>query len=252
MKTSMPLSMSLLIISTIPGRGFAEGSGSGTSAEQAVGNVSKDLKLRFAFSGGLGFGNADVPVRTALSPVPESTLYNDSPVSGSYSSVSLLSLRTLESVLVPLSPTRDLVMGIGLDVQSRVQPKHSYEFQKRVPIDFEAYALALELGVRKRVWGLQSLEVLGGLDWVVSGKTAFTYRGKDSDLVLKEYSQEDKLGIASLRVALRGRYMVQFLDFLSAGAEFDGALGRYVVESRSEAMWTQTSTLRGVLAIDLD
>jgi hypothetical protein len=247
MRMGTSFGISFFALSFLSSVAFAESAGGAVP-----GDTKADLKLRFAFSGGMGWGNADIPPRLALSPAPDSSLYNDNPISGSYNSLSLVSLRTIESVLIPLSPTRDLVLGVGLDVQTKVQSSHSYEFQKRVPIDFEAYALAFEAGVRKRVWGLQSLEVLGGLDWVVSGKTAFQYRAKGTDLVLRDFSQEDKLGMASFRVVLRGRYMIQFLNFLSAGLEFDGALGRYAVAARSEGMWTQTSTLRGVMSIDLD
>ncbi len=215
-------------------------------------NAEPDLRFRFAFSGGMSLGNAELGQRTALTPSPESAVYGANPVSGSYRASNLISLRTMESVFLPRTATRDLVLGVGLDVQTHLLTERSYTPEKGIPLDLEAYALALEGGLRKRLWGLQSLEILGGIDWVLLGKTKFAYRAKNESMVTTDYMQEDKLGLASFRVALRGRYMLQFVDFLSAGLEVEGALGRYAVASRADAMWTQSTTLRGVFALELN
>lgn len=230
--------------------GLASGTVASTPGTSAA--ASENMKIRFAFSGGVGIGNAEFGERNTLKPVPDATLHGSTPITGSYRSSSLVSLRTIESVLLPQSPTRDLVLGAGVDVQTRVQSQHSYSAVKGIPIDIEAYSLAFEAGVRKRVWGLQSLEILGGLDWILNGKTSFTYKAKDDSLAFKEYVQEDKLGMSSVRMALRGRYLIQVLDFLSAGVEVDGALSRFSVAARQDAVWTQTSSVRAMLAIDID
>ena len=208
--------------------------------------------IRFAFSGGMGFGSAEFGERTAVSPAPDSTTYGSMPYSGTYRPQSLLSFRTVESVLFPMGNTRDLVLGIGLDVLTQLDSRHSYVSNKGLPIDLQMLSIAFEGGVRKKLDSWQSVEILGGLDAGVFGKTSFIYQSKAETNLIKEYTVEDRLGLASFRLGLRARYLLHCWSFLSLGTELDGSFSKLAVASRSDGIWTQTTTVRGVLSLDID
>lgn len=213
---------------------------------------NSDTHIRFAFSGGMGFGIAEFGERTAVLPAPDSASYRSLPYSGTYRPQSLLSFRTVESVLFPMGSTRDLVLGAGLDVLTQLSSEHSYESDKSIPIDLQLLSLAFEGGVRKKIGSWQSVEILGGIDVGVFGKTSFSYLSKGETNISKEYTIEDRIGLASFRLGLRARYLVHCWSFLSLGTELDGSFSKLSVASRKTGIWAQTTTVRGVLSVDID